>query len=214
MKYDFIEIGTSNFDTLIQIATDTATGLSIEPIKHYLDCLPNKPGVKKLNIAVSRDNTDGFLDIYYVPEDVIIAKRLPTWLKGCNSIGEYHLQHKKLNVVDLVVKQSVLMVPIADIFIEHDVTELYYLKIDTEGSDADIMLHLYDYLVTQSTTKYPKRILFESNELSDPNKVELVKIKFVELGYKVSDTGTNLNTVLLFADTKIKNFRVQEVRIH
>ena len=191
MKYDFIEIGTSNFDTLIQTAIDTATGLSIEPIKHYLDCLPNKPKVKKLNIAVSRDNTDGVLDVYYVPEDVIVAKGLPDWLKGCNSIGDYHLQHKNLNVTDLVVKQSVLMVPIADIFIEHDVTELYYLKIDTEGSDSEIMLHLYEYLKTEPSTKYPKKILFESNELSDNAQIDLVKSKFAELGYKVAYVGND-----------------------
>ena len=196
MKYDFIEIGTSNFDTLIQTAIDTATGLSIEPIKHYLDCLPNKPKVKKLNIAVSRDNTDGVLDVYYVPEDVIVAKGLPDWLKGCNSIGDYHLQHKNLNVTDLVVKQSVLMVPIADIFIEHDVTELYYLKIDTEGSDSEIMLHLYDYLKTEPSTKYPKKILFESNELSDNAQIDLVKSKFAELGYKVAYAGHDTILVL------------------
>ena len=191
MKYDFIEIGTSNFDTLIQTAIDTATGLSIEPIKHYLDCLPDKPKVKKLNIAVSRDNTDGVLDVYYVPEDVIVAKGLPDWLKGCNSIGDYHLQHKNLNVTDLVVKQSVLMVPIADIFIEHDVTELYYLKIDTEGSDSEIMLHLYEYLKTEPSTKYPKKILFESNELSDNAQIDLVKSKFAELDYKVAYVGND-----------------------
>lgn len=196
MKYDFIEIGTSNFDTLIQIAIDTATGLSIEPIKHYLDCLPNKPKVKKLNVAVSRDNTHGVLDVYYVPEDVIVAKGLPDWLKGCNSIGDYHFQHKKLNVIDLVVKQSVLMVPIADIFIEHDVTELYYLKIDTEGSDSEIMLHLYDYLKTEPSTKYPKKILFESNDLSDKVQVDLVKSKFAELGYKVAYAGHDTILVL------------------
>jgi hypothetical protein len=196
MKYDFIEIGTSNFDTLIQIAIDTSTGLSIEPIKHYLDCLPDKPGVKKLNIAVSRDNTDGVLDVYYVPEDVIVAKGLPDWLKGCNSIGDYHLQHQLLNVTDLVVKQSVLMVPIADIFIEHDVTELYYLKIDTEGSDSEIMLHLYNYLKTEPSTKYPKKILFESNDLSDKVQVDLVKSKFAELGYKVAYAGYDTILVL------------------
>jgi hypothetical protein len=32
MKYDFIEIGTSNFDTLIEAADDTTVGLSIEPV--------------------------------------------------------------------------------------------------------------------------------------------------------------------------------------
>ena len=48
MNYDFIEVGTSDFDTLIQDATDNCIGLCIEPIKFYLDRLPNKPNVKKI----------------------------------------------------------------------------------------------------------------------------------------------------------------------
>ena len=35
--YDFIEIGTSDFDTLIESSDDNVVGLSIEPIKYYLD---------------------------------------------------------------------------------------------------------------------------------------------------------------------------------
>ena len=61
MKYDFIEIGTSNFDTLIQAADDFAVGISIEPIKHYLDSLPSRANVKKLNVAVSRTDCAGQL---------------------------------------------------------------------------------------------------------------------------------------------------------
>lgn len=38
--YDFIEIGTYDFDTLIRI--------SIEPVKMYLDNLSNKNNIKKL----------------------------------------------------------------------------------------------------------------------------------------------------------------------
>jgi len=33
MKYDFVEIGTSDFDTLIEQATDTTRGISIEPVR-------------------------------------------------------------------------------------------------------------------------------------------------------------------------------------
>lgn len=47
MILDFIEIGTSDFDTIIQSNT-YKHGLSIEPIKYYIDRLPNKEGVKKL----------------------------------------------------------------------------------------------------------------------------------------------------------------------
>ena len=47
MFLDFIEIGTSDFNTLIQAAGPAAHGLSIDPISLYLDRLPNRPGCKK-----------------------------------------------------------------------------------------------------------------------------------------------------------------------
>lgn len=194
MKYDFMEIGTSNFDTLIETATDTTQGISIEAIKYYLDCLPDRPGVKKVNCAVSRSNQKEMLQVFYVPESVIAERNLPDWLRGCNSVGDYHLQHRKLGITDLVVKKHVPCIPIGEIFEQYDVTELDYLKIDTEGSDAEIMLHLYEYLITQPANKKPHRILFESNELNPAHLVELVKTKFVEIGYRVvkSDTDTVL----------------------
>jgi hypothetical protein len=185
MKYDFIEIGTSNFDTLIEVADDNTVGLSIEPIKYYLDQLPNKSQVKKLNLAVSRTDESATLDVYFVPELVIINNGLPDWLRGCNSVGQYHFQHTKLGITHLVTRQSVPVIPIGQLFHDYNVTELDYLKIDTEGSDCAIMLHLYKYLMTQPTSRYPKRILFESNELAVPAEVELVKTEFIKLGYTV-----------------------------
>ena len=116
MKYDFVEIGTSNFDTLIEQATDETVGLSIEPIRHYLDSLPNKANVKKLNCAVSPKNCCEILEVFYVPEQTIADKNLPDWLRGCNSVGDYHYQHRKLDILNLVKKQHVPCYPIADIF--------------------------------------------------------------------------------------------------
>lgn len=189
MKYDFIEIGTSNFNTLIESATDLTRGLSIEPIQYYLDQLPNPPGVKKLTCAVSRTNQNEMLEVYYVPENIIFERRLPDWLRGCNAVGEYHFQHTALEIEDLVQRQLVPCLPIGTVFDQNDVSELDYLKIDTEGSDCAIMLHLAEYLKTQSSTRYPKKIMFESNELAVPAQVEQVKKKFINLGYHVSHAG-------------------------
>ena len=47
MNVDFIEIGTSDFDTIIQLADDNTVGFYIEPINFYLDRLPNKPNCQK-----------------------------------------------------------------------------------------------------------------------------------------------------------------------
>ena len=189
MKYDFIEVGTSNFGTLIETATADTRGLSIEPIQYYLDQLPNPPGVKKLNCAISRTNQTEMLEVYYVPEDIIVKEQLPDWLKGCNAVGEYHFQHTALEIEHLVQRQLVPCLPIGAVFDQNHVSELDYLKIDTEGSDCAIMLHLAEYLKTQPVTRYPKRIMFESNELAVPAQVEQVKRKFIALGYRVAQAG-------------------------
>jgi hypothetical protein len=189
MKYDFIEIGTSNFDTLIEEADDNTVGLSIEPIGYYLDQLPNRACVKKLDIAVARNNKFGFMDVYYVPERVIRARGLPDWLRGCNSVGNYHPKHIELSVRDLVQIDTVKLIPVGELFNCYNVTELDYLKIDTEGADCEIMRHLSEFLKTESTTRYPKKILFESNELADQGEVEMVKAEFISLGYCVTKSG-------------------------
>lgn len=64
-KLDFIEIGTSDFETLIQTCDDNTYGLSIEPIKKYIDRLPNRPNVVKINavefIKIDTEGMDCFL---------------------------------------------------------------------------------------------------------------------------------------------------------
>lgn len=53
---DFIEIGTSNFNTILGLIhpEDLISGISIEPILSYLDDLPdNIPSVIKLNAAIT-----------------------------------------------------------------------------------------------------------------------------------------------------------------
>jgi hypothetical protein len=189
MKYDFIEIGTSNFDTLIEAADDITVGLSIEPIGYYLDQLPDRAHVKKLDIAVSRNDKFGFMDVYYVPERVIRARRLPDWLRGCNSVGDYHPKHIELAVRDLVQIDTVEIMPIGELFDCYDVTELDYLKIDTEGADCDIMYQLNLFLQNQPESRYPKKILFETNELADRSQVESIKSLFNTLGYRVTRSG-------------------------
>jgi hypothetical protein len=199
MKYDFIEIGTSNFDTLIQTAGADTRGISIEPIQAYLDALPNPFGVLKLKNAISPTNTFDTLEVYYVPESVIQQHSLPDWLRGCNSVGTYHFQHEALNIKHLVKRDQVACVPIGYVFDRYNVDELDYLKIDTEGMDCDIMLHLADWMTNTSGACRPRRILFESNELARPAQVRLVIDRFVELGYRL--IRSDYDTVLEISST-------------
>jgi hypothetical protein len=94
IDYDFIEIGTAFFDTLIEKATDER-GLSVEPISEYLDKLPNKPNVTKINGAVVADEDEKGLDVFYVEEADIDRYNLGVWMKGCNSVGKPHDFHTR-----------------------------------------------------------------------------------------------------------------------
>jgi hypothetical protein len=189
MKYDFVEIGTSDFDTLIQQATDTTVGLSIEPVQSLLQSLPQPAGVRKLWCAVSADNRKSMLKVYHVPVSAIQAHGLPDWLRGCNSVGDYHVQHRKLNIEHLVQTNHVPCYPIGYLFERESVTELDLLKIDTEGQDCAILLNLAQWLTTQPATARPRRIVFESNELADQTQVAQVVYQYLNLGYHVAQAG-------------------------
>jgi len=198
IDYDFIEIGTSNFNTLIETANDETIGISIEPISYYLNQLPNRKNVTKINCAISIDDIEKQTNIFYIPEHVIKEKSLPKYLRGCNTINTYHKLHIEQGLTDLVVVETVKQVPISKIFIDYKVKSVKHLKIDTEGCDSDILLCLYKYLQLKDQAYFPKKITFESTSLTLKSKIDLVIEKYSNLGYKV-DQITKLDTVLVFS---------------
>jgi len=184
VKLDFLEIGTSNFRTLLETADNNVIGISVEPLSYYLDQLPNFKNVIKENVAIAFDDTEKYIEIYYIPENVIKEKKLPDWLKGCNSLGKYHPKHEELGITELVKIDKVLQVPISKLLEKYKVTSINFLKIDTEGGDCDILLHLKKYLDTKDKTLYPKKIQFETNFLTPKEKIETVIASYKDLGYK------------------------------
>jgi hypothetical protein len=141
--FDFVEIGTSDFSTMLQAAKETEIGLSVEPLSYYLNRLPDRSNVKKVNAAIS--NEDGELPMYFVPEKSITDFGLPPWVRGCNSLGAKHAQ-----VLELVEEEkldpakvfAVEMVPVKafhTLVKEQSIHSIRKLKIDTEGYDGVIM---------------------------------------------------------------------------
>ena len=182
---DFLEIGTSDFDTLLQSAPDDSIGMSVEPIKKYLDNLPDKANVTKVNAAVMTKNRDDTCQVYYIPDNVITENNLPSFLKGCNSINDYHLQHNLLNLKHMVQCDTIPQVAINTLLEQHNIRKIGYLKIDTEGGDCYILNDLIAYLSDKDIAYYPQKILFESNELSDSKMVDDVIQTFCNMGYKL-----------------------------
>jgi FkbM family methyltransferase len=196
MNYDFIEIGTSVHDTLIEVASNETVGLSVEPIKKYIDMLPNKPNVTKVNAAITAYRTSDIVDLYYIPDYIIDANGWPEWLKGCNSINTYHPQQLSGTRANEVRIDKVPLLNISELFEQYNVQRVKYLKIDTEGHDCVILNGLFDYLMSQSIEKYPLKIEFESNIWTAPADVDAVINRASKRGYKLISRGHD--TILLF----------------
>jgi hypothetical protein len=189
MDIDFLEIGTSNFDTLIQTCDDSETGISVDAIKYYLDCLPNKPNIKKIHTAITSDRTSDSIDIYYIPEDIIISNNLYDWFKGCNTIGDFHPLHKSHNITHLVKIEKAPLVNIDEFLTDNNIRKIKYLKIDTEGHDCVILNGLFNYLQTKSKEYYPDNILFESNTNISDQEITNTIYHGIDIGYTLISRG-------------------------
>lgn len=193
---DFIEIGSCDHDTLLDIVDHNAFGILVEPIKIYLDRLPNFPNVIKLNVAVATDDTDGLVDIYYVPPEIIESDpQYHLTLKGCNSIGEIHPEHINWGLQDKVKTIKVKKMPLYKILEEYNVRRIKHLKVDIEGGDSQLLLNLFKYLKGKTEEYYPDKITFESNSLTPHEIVTSVIDTYSKLGYKLQQR--DFNTVLL-----------------
>jgi len=164
-------------------------GICVEPVRQYLDRLPNRPLVIKVNAAIS--NVSGMTNIYYVPDAVRIAHALPIWMKGTNSIGAPHptvVRHltRKGLPLNLIVAEPVAMISLTDLFAQYEVESVDNLQIDTEGHDTVIMNMLLDKM--GGSVPKPKQIRFESNCLSDRTAVAGICRRLEAFGYRIRQT--------------------------
>jgi FkbM family methyltransferase len=196
--YEFIEIGTSDFATLIKKAGPTTVGLSVEPLGEYLDRLPARAHVAKVEAAVS--DSDGDIDIYFIPDSVRIEQGLPSWMKGTNSVGHPHptvvrylTKHGK--PLSLITTKKVTKVAVATLFERHGVASIDYLKIDTEGHDAVIM-HAYLNLIETVPGLRAKRIRFESNALMAKKDHAELCARLTANGYSVTKLSEDTEATL------------------
>lgn len=201
IHYDFIEIGTSDFNTLIQKADDTTVGLSVEPMRDYLDRLPSKRRVRKVNAAVS--NKSGELTLYYIPDHIRKAHDLPSWMKGTNKIGAPHptvarYLEKHGLPQSLIHTRTVPVLSVTRLFRMYRVGAIDYLKIDTEGHDTVIM-NAYLDVVERHPSLRAKKILFESNALSNKAEVSAIVRRLERIGYSIETCRQDTLATLIIA---------------
>lgn len=191
---DFIEIGTSKFETLIDECGKADKGISIDPLKFYLDELPNKINVKKLNLAISDKNGKAY--IYYISPDNIKKLNLPGWFYGCNSINDYHPYHINYNLQKYVSIDIIDIIPTYELFYSNKIKKVKYLKIDTEGHDSIILKSLLNYIKFLPKSFYPEVIIFEFEMTNDKKFLDFIIHSYINIGYKLVKKGWDAILIL------------------
>jgi len=182
---DFVEIGTSDFDTLIEMATPETVGISVEPIRYYLERLPNPPGVTKVCAAISA--ACGYAEVWWLPPDRIEELGFMPDYRGCNSFGKPHptvladLRRRGLDEEEFVVSE-VPVLTFVDLVRICEIGSIKFLKIDTEGHDCTIIHSLLD-----AAAVLPETIKFESNTLTPSGELAATVERLGTSGYRIRE---------------------------
>ena len=172
VNLDFIEIGTSNFDTLLQ--RHAGLGLSVEALSLYLDDLPNNPNVTKVNVAIIDDalvDAQPAVPFFYVHPKNITKYRLPWWLKGCNTAFSPHNEAihylRKRQLPELMEEVMTPTSSYRRLVERYSVESVELLKLDMEGFEVPV---LYEVLsICQTTQNCPSTIIYESKHMMRRN---------------------------------------------
>lgn len=189
MRFDFIDIGTCDFNTSSDevLKNEKVKVLLIEPLKFYLNRLRTHDNILKSNIAIG-DRRDR-VTVFYLEEVTIQENRLPDWLKGCSTIGRPHclavstLEQRGLSL-DLIKKQEINMITFSDLCSVYDIQSIGKLTIDTEGNDYLILPDVYKKVVEGLNIK---TIIFEYQPyMENTDQLDDICKKFENIGYKKS----------------------------
>jgi FkbM family methyltransferase len=190
MDYDFIEIGTSDFATLAGRATENTVGISVEPLKAYLDRLPNNKYVTKVCAAVvteERYKISNSCKIFYIDEKNI--EKDDYWLKGCNSIDLPHPDHPNGKLIESV---EVVCITFSMLVDTYNIDRINLLKVDIEGGDCPLVIDIINYYKNNNLIeKLPKKIYFETNHLSTKEQINSALLSLSEVGYEITRIGLN-----------------------
>ena len=180
MKYNFIEIGTCDYHTLLEGSSPNELGISVEPIKIYLDRLADKSNVIKVNCAITSE--DKMVDLFYVTPENQNKHNLP-FTKGWGTIIKPHKSHGE-NPEDLIesgilTKSQIQGITWKTLCEKYNVKEVDWVKIDAEGHEVNVLKGAKELI-----KKFKPLIL---TEFDVNNKQELIDLlpeyKFEDISY-------------------------------
>jgi len=138
----FIEIGTSDFDTLIPLAKQGWKGIFVEPVGYLLDNLERIEGCVYLKAAIGDYNGEAEIEYVKNPEE--------EWERGVNSlVGEVHA--KLFDYRDTIIEKTKIM-KLDNLIDTYNIKKIDFLKIDIEGIEWKI-LQDYSFKIKPSVIK-------------------------------------------------------------
>ena len=174
----FIEIGTSDFDTLTPLAKNGWVGIFVEPVKYLLDNLERIEGCKYINKAIC--TFDGTTNIHYATN--------PTeqWQRGVGYVDEALTVTGVSNYFDgeNETVESVSCITINTLLEQYRVKRIDLLKIDIEGMETQI-LESFDWTIKPAILNVEIRHWTEENR-------KIWKKELEEKGYVVFMEGPDL----------------------
>jgi len=182
MKYDFVEIGTCDYHTLLEGCSSDEIGLSIEPIKIYLDNLPNKPNVTKVNVAISSE--DKIVDLFWV-EPHNQEKYNIGFTKGWGTIISPHRGHNEAQMMletGMLSKHQIESITWSTLVKRYDIESVKLVKIDTEGHDCVVINSILDSNI------HPQKIEFETTHCSTEELLQIA-VRLESMGYTLITEG-------------------------
>jgi FkbM family methyltransferase len=185
----FVEVGVGLFGTCNQLLRNGWRGFMVEPLKDVCEKIPSHPNLVIENLAISTHNGVDILlrvqneNVYSEPEIYLGMSGLKS---GSSPLFDPCYKGKLTEI-------EVETITLENLFDKHKITEIDFLKIDTEGMDIHI---LSDY----SFNVLPTMIKFEHvhgsgihydyssvgiDQEADTKKYENLLQKLRSLGYLV-----------------------------
>jgi FkbM family methyltransferase len=169
--YDFVEIGTSDFDIGdVNLSGDICflpnkRYLLVDPVNYYLQQLQlmgyTGSNIIYCNSAIS--NYNGNITIWYINELKQKQYNLPFWTRGCNKVNEKHpivvALLKQMGIYDNIwTSEKISCMTFCDLCSRYSISHIENLKIDTEGHDhivlSGVIQALRDRLVNIEKIKF------------------------------------------------------------
>ena len=148
MSRFFVEIGSSDFDTLLPLVDNGWGGIFVEPSSESLNCIkkhPHHDNVFFENIALS--SYDGEIEYIYYDSSLMEQGESLDWVRGVGSTDlDLNIMNANPQWKEYESVVTVKCLTLDSLLDKYEVNNIDFMKIDVEGAERDV-LHNYSWRV-------------------------------------------------------------------